>query len=283
MIVPALITPMDRSGKPDAGALQEIMDRLSPSVDGYLVLGSTGEAVTLAPEERRQLLGGLKVKKPFWVGVGDESLPLAKRHAEAALEAGADYLLAMPPRFYDRAMTREAFLAYFHGLAELGEVWIYHVPMFTKTDFPLDYIRELAKHPRITGMKDSSGDMNRLVYYRSHVPDFTVFSGNGLNLAAAVASGAKGAILAVGNIAPRLFAAVMEQQSNRGSVDRNLAALAYDTALLFGKGGAVLIKQAMRHLGLPAGYPRQPFPAESAYWPEAEKLLGRLKEEGWLL
>jgi len=282
LIVPALVTPMDREGRPDPGALQEIMDRLEPSVDGYLVLGSTGEAVTLAPEERQSLLTGIKVKKPLWIGVGDESLPLARRHAEAALEAGADYLLAMPPRFYDRAMTREAFRTYFHGLAELGEVWIYHVPMFTKTDFPLEIVRELAEHPRINGMKDSSGDMNRLIYYRSHVPDFTVFSGNGLNLAAAVASGAKGAILAVGNIAPRLFAEVMEQQAG-GGVDRKLAALAYDTALLFGKGGAVLIKQAMRHLGLPAGYPRQPFPSESPYWPEAEKLIARLKEEGWLL
>lgn len=283
MIVPALITPMDRTGKPDAGALQEIIDRLEPSVGGYLILGSTGEAVTLAPEERGQLLSGLKVKKPLWIGVGDESLPLAERHAEAAREAGADYFLAMPPRFYDRAMTREAFLTYFHGLAELGEVWIYHVPLFSKTEFPLEYIRELAQHPRITGMKDSSGDANRLIYYRAHVPDFTVFSGNGLNLAAAVASGAKGAILAVGNLAPRLFAAVMEEQRTRGNVDRELVGLAYDTALLFGKGGAVLIKQAMRHLGLPAGYPRPPFPSESGYWPEAEKLLDRLKEEGWLL
>ncbi|WP_457629957.1 dihydrodipicolinate synthase family protein [Oceanithermus sp.] len=283
MIVPALITPMDRSGRPDAGALQEIIDRLEPSVDGFLVLGSTGEAVTLAPEERRELLEGLKVRKPFWVGVGDESLPLARRHAEAAVAAGADYLLAMPPRFYDRAMTREAFATYFHGLAEVGEVWIYHVPMFTKTDFPLEIIRELAAHPRITGMKDSSGDVNRLIYYRAHVPGFTVFSGNGLNLAAAVASGARGAILAVGNVAPRLFSAVMDQQRNNGEVEQELAALAYDTAVLFGKGGAVLIKQALRFLGLPAGYPRPPFPPESPYWLEAERLLGRLKEEGWLL
>jgi len=283
LIVPALITPMDRAGKPDPGALQEIINRLEPAVDGFLVLGSTGEAVTLAPEERRQLLSGLKVKKPFWVGVGDESLPLARMHAEAAREVGADYLLAMPPRFYDRAMNREAFLTYFQGLTELGEVWLYHVPIFTKAEFPLEYVRELAQHPKITGMKDSSGDMSRLIYYHAHVPNFTVFSGNGLNLAAAVASGAKGAILAVGNLAPRLFAAVMEQQRNRANVDRELAALAYDTAVLFGKGGAVLIKQALRQLGLPAGYPRPPLPPESALWPQAERLLDRLAEEGWLL
>ena len=274
---------MDSAGKPDQGALQEIIDRLEPSVDGFLVLGSTGEAVTLAPEERRLLLNGLKVNKPLWVGVGDESLPLAIRHAEAAREAGADYYLAMPPRFYDRAMTREAFLTYFQGLTELGEVWLYHVPIFTKAEFPLEYVRELAQHPKIAGIKDSSGDMNRLIYYRSHVPNFTVFSGSGLNLAAAIASGAKGAILAVGNVAPRLFAAVMEEQRNQGSASKDLAALAYDTASLFGKGGAVLIKQVLRYLGLPAGYPRAPFPVESSYWPEARQLIDRLQKEGWLL
>ena len=283
MLVPALITPMDRSGKPDAAALQELMDRLEPSVDGFLVLGSTGEAVTLAPDERERLLAGIKSKKPLWVGVGDESLPLARRHAEAALAAGADYLLTMSPRFYDRAMTPAAFRDYYHGLAELGEVWIYHVPVFTKIEFPVEIVKTLAEHPNITGMKDSSGDVNRLMYYRAHVPDFTVFSGNGLNLAAAAASGAKGAILAVGNIAPRLFAAVFNQQVGEGRVDDHLAALAYDTAVLYGKGGATLIKQSLRHLGLPAGYPRPPYQPESPYWPDAVKLLEKLQEEGWLL
>ena len=282
MIVPALITPFDAAGRPDAGALQALIDRLTPQVDGFLVLGSTGEAVTLAPDERAALLQRLDVGKPLWVGVGDESLALARRHAEAAVASGAARLLAMPPRFYDRAMDARAFRVYFEGLAELGEVWLYHVPVFTRANFPVEVVAELARHPRIAGIKDSSGEMARLEHYRRFAPGLRVFTGSGTTLPAAVASGAEGAILAVGNLAPRLFARVLEE-ARAGRLDARLAGLAYETAALFGRGGVTLLKQALRHLGLPAGAPRAPLPDASPLWPEAERLLARLQEEGWLL
>ncbi len=282
MIVPALVTPFDAAGHPDAAALQELIDRLAPQVDGFLVLGSTGEAVTLAPEERAELLAALRVEKPLWVGVGDESLALAERHARTALDAGADYLLAMPPRFFDRALDARAFQVYFEGLAELGEVWLYHVPVFTKMRFPVEVACELARHPRIVGIKDSSGEMARLEHYRRFAPGLRVFTGSGTTLPAAAASGAEGAILAVGNLAPRLFARVFSD-ARAGRTDARLAGLAYETAALVGRGGVVLLKQALRHLGLPAGAPRAPLPETSPLWPEAERLLARLQEEGWLL
>ncbi len=285
MIVPALVTPFDKSGRPDGGALQELIDRLEGSVDGYLVLGSTGEAVLMAPAERQELLRGLRVKKPLWIGVGDESTSLAARHAAAAQQAGADYLLAMPPRFYDKAMSPGAFERYFTALTEYGEVWLYHVPVFTKAQFPVEVVAQLARHPKITGMKDSSAQMARFEYYRSNIPagEFTVFTGSATTLPAAVASGAKGAIMAVANLTPRLFARIFEQQRDEGRVDSRLAALAFDIADLVVKGGSVLIKQTLRHLGVPAGYPRSPFPQQSPYWDEAKELLDRLAEEGWLL
>ncbi len=282
MIVPALVTPFDRQGRPDAAALQGLIDRLAPSVDGFLLLGSTGEAVTLAPDERERLLAAVTTPGPTWVGVGDESLALARRHAEAAVEHGADVLLAMPPRFYDRAMTAEAFRAYFEGLAEVGEVWLYHVPIFTKAAFPVRVVVELADHPRITGIKDSSGEAARLEHYRRFAPGLRVFSGSGTALPAAVASGAAGAILAVANLAPRLFARVFAD-ARAGHTDARLAGLAYETAELMGRGGVTLLKQALRSLGAPAGYPRAPMAAESPLWNDARPLLERLGEEGWLL
>ena len=282
MIVPALVTPFDRRGRPDAGALQTLIDRLTPQVDGFLLLGSTGEAVTLAPDEREALLAGVRAPGPVWVGVGDESLALARRHAEAAVDRGADRLLAMPPRFYDRALDARAFQVYFEGLAELGEIWLYHVPVFTKMNFPVEVISELARHPRISGIKDSSGEMARLEHYRRFAPGLQVFSGSGTTLPAAVASGAVGAILAVGNLAPRLFARVFTD-ARAGRADARLAGLAYETAALVGRGGVTLLKQMLRRLGLPAGAPRAPLPERSPFWPEAETLLARLQEEEWLL
>lgn len=52
---------------------------------------------------------------------------------------------------------------------------------------------------------------------------------------------------------------------------------------LLAKGGVPLLKQALRHLGLPAGYPRPPYPAESPLWERFRPVLERLKEEGWVL
>ncbi|WP_456414584.1 dihydrodipicolinate synthase family protein [Oceanithermus profundus] len=282
MIVPALITPFDTAGRPDAGALQALIDRLAPQVDGFLLLGSTGEAVALAPDERAALLAGVRAPGPVWVGVGDESLALARRHAEAAVAHGVERLLAMPPRFFDRALDPRAFQVYFEGLAELGEVWLYHVPVFTKMSFPVEVVVELARHPRINGIKDSSGEMARLEHYRRFAPGLRVFTGSGTTLPAAAASGAEGAILAVGNLAPRLFARVFSD-ARAGRADARLAGLAYETAALVGRGGVVLLKQMLRHLGLPAGVPRAPLPETSPLWPEAEALLARLQEEGWLL
>ncbi len=281
MIVPALVTPFDTAGRPDPAALQAIIDRLEPHVDGFLILGSTGEAVTLDPDEREALLAGVRVSKPLWVGVGDESEALARRHAEAALAGGADRFLVMPPRFYASAMGPDSFHRHFESLAEVGEVWLYHVPVFTRTEFPLELIAELSRNPRITGIKDSSGEMARLEFYRRFAPELQVFTGSGTTLPAAVASGAGGAILAVGNIAPRLYARVLEGAGS-GALDAQLAGLAYETAALIGRGGIPLLKEAMRYLDMPAGSPRSPLPDTSPYWPQAQGLLDRLQEEGWL-
>ncbi|WP_456476265.1 dihydrodipicolinate synthase family protein [Oceanithermus sp.] len=282
MIVPALLTATDRQGRADAGATQELVDRLAPHVDGFLVWGSTGEAVAFAFEEREALLAGLRVPGRLWVGVGDESLALARRHAEAASAHGADVLLAMPPRFFERALDAAGFRAYFEGLAEVGEVWMYHVPVFTKAAFPVEVVVELARHPRITGIKDSSGEMARLEHYRRFAPGLRVFTGSGTTLPAAVASGADGAILAVANLAPRLYAEVF-QQASAGRLDPALAGLAYELAARVAQGGIPLLKQSLRHLGLPVGYPRAPLPETSPAWPRMQPLLERLAEEGWLL
>jgi dihydrodipicolinate synthase/N-acetylneuraminate lyase len=52
---------------------------------------------------------------------------------------------------------------------------------------------------------------------------------------------------------------------------------------LLSRGGVPLLKQALRHLGLPAGYPRPPYPQESPLFGELLPVLDSLKEEGWIL
>lgn len=283
MIIPPVPTPFDRQGRPDWTALQALLERLSPYVDGFLIFGSNGEAPLLFPEERRRGLGELEPPKPFLVGVGDESLPQARVHLLAAKEAGAFAALAFPPRFFSGLLDLNALVRYYLGLTEAGlPVWLYHVPQLTKVDLPLHAVARLAQIPGLEGIKDSSGEVSRFAYYQAQRLPLRVYSGNATVFLAGLVHGVEGGILAVANIVPHLARALLEA-FREGDLARAQALQNRLDALsrLLGRGGPVLLKQAMRHLGLPAGYPRPPYAAESPLWDRFEPLLEALAEEGW--
>jgi 4-hydroxy-2-oxoglutarate aldolase len=156
VILPPIPTPFDGKGRLDTGAFQELALVLEPLVDGLLIYGSNGEGVHLTPEERRLGLQALKPRKPFLVGLMEETLPQAERALEEAQEAGAFALLATPPRYY-HASLGEGLLRYYEALAERMPLFLYHVPQNTRVDLPLSAVAALGQHPKILGIKDSSG------------------------------------------------------------------------------------------------------------------------------
>ncbi len=283
MILPPVPTPFDAAGRPDWDALQAILDRLAPAVDGFLVFGSNGEAPLLTPEERRAGFERLKVRGFFLAGVGDESLPQAAGHLEAAREAGADAALAFPPRFFAGLLDEAAYLTYFEGLAQLGlPVWLYHVPQLTKVPLPLPVVERLARLPGVEGIKDSSGDVSRFAFYDAKKLGLRVFSGSAVVFLPALLFGAEGGILAVANLVPGLVRAIQTAfLEGRLEEARRLQNALDPFARLLGQGGPVLLKQAMRHLGFPAGRPRPPYPEHSPLWPELYPLLLAFQEGGY--
>jgi len=281
MILPALPTPMDASGRPDWGAYQAVMDRLAEHVDGFLIYGSNGEAPLLFPKERREGLSRLKPPKPFLVGVGDESLPQALFHQEAARDAGAFAGLAYLPRFFFAALDEAAALRYFEALARVHPVFVYHVPSLTRTDLPLPWVRRLSELSGVEGIKDSSGEIARFAYYQAERLPLRVFTGSAVVFLASLLHGAEGGILAAANLVPaliqRIYAAYREGRLEEAvALQNRLDPL----ARTLGAGGVVLLKQAMRHLGFPVGSPRAPLPEESPFWPRFLPLLEALREEG---
>ena len=279
MIIPPLPTPFDRAGRPDWGAYAELMAGLAPNVDGFLVFGSNGEAPLLTPAERREGLARLDPPKPFLVGVGDESLPQALEHQRAARDAGALAGLAYLPRFFHGLLDEGAAVDYFAGLAEVHPVWIYHVPQLTRTDLPLPWVAEIARLPGVEGIKDSSGEVSRIAYYRARGLGLRVFTGSAVVLLASLVHGAEGGILAAANLAPRTLGRLV-RAFREGRLDEALALSERvdPLARLLGAGGPVLLKQALRHLGCPAGLPRPPLPQESPLWPELRSRLEDLGE-----
>ncbi len=283
MILPPIPTPFDRKGQLDPGAFRELAQALEPLVDGLLIYGSNGEGVHLTPEERAQGLRALDLRKPFLVGLMEEALPQALRALEEAKEAGAQALLATPPRYY-HAQLGEGLLAYYRALAGRIPLYLYHVPQNTRVDLPLEAVADLAQEEGVVGIKDSSGDLSRLAFYQAHTPRLQVYTGHAPTFLGALALGAKGGILAAANLAPRAYRALLEAfRAGRLAEAQALQRKLFPLGQLLGQGGVPLLKQALRHLGLPAGYPRPPYPPESPLWPRFRGVLESLKEEGWIL
>lgn len=283
MILPPIPTPFDRKGHLDTQAFRELAEALEPLVDGLLIYGSNGEGVHLSPEERSQGLRALRPKKPFLVGLMEETLPQAERALWEAQEARAMASLVTPPRYY-HASLGEGLLAYYQALAEKMPLLLYHVPQNTKVDLPLSALETLAQHPRIIGIKDSSGDLSRLAFYQARLKDFQVYTGHAPTFLGALALGAQGGILAAANLAPRGYRTLLEAfRTGRLAEAQALQKKLFPLGNLLSQGGVPLLKQAFRHMGLPAGYPRPPYPQESPLWPNFLPVLEGLKEEGWIL
>src|SRR6202007_1058508 len=126
-------------------------------ISGLVVLGSTGEAVMLGDDERREVLRvASEVAAPEKVliaGVGAESVIETLRLAEHAAQLGYDAALVRTPHFYRPQMKAEAMLSFYRTVADRSPlpVLLYTVPPFTAYDLPLDVIVELAEHANIIG------------------------------------------------------------------------------------------------------------------------------------
>jgi dihydrodipicolinate synthase/N-acetylneuraminate lyase len=133
-----------------------------------VVLGSTGEAVMLSDEERREVLRvTAEVAAPEKVliaGTGAESVIETLRLTEVAAKLNYDVALVRTPHFYRPQMKPEVLLAFYRTVADRSAlpVLLYTVPPFTAYDLPLEVIAALAEHPNIIGIKESSGNVEKV-------------------------------------------------------------------------------------------------------------------------
>jgi 4-hydroxy-2-oxoglutarate aldolase len=137
-------------------------------LSGLLLLGSTGEAVALDDAESRDVLRiaaeAAAPEKVLIAGVGRESVKATVELANAAAEFQYDAVLVKTPTYYASQMSREAVLHYFRSVADRSPlpVMLYNIPRCVPYDIPVDLIAELANHPNIIGLKDSSGNLERI-------------------------------------------------------------------------------------------------------------------------
>ena len=168
-IFPAITTPFYSDGAVYYKKIEHNVDRYSRTpIAGLVVLGSTGEAVMLSDDERREVLRvAAEVAAPEKVliaGVGAESVVETLRMAEHAAHLGYDAALVRTPHFYRPQMKPDAMLAFYRTVADRSPlpVLLYTVPPFTAYDLPLEVIVALAEHPNIIGIKESSGNVEKV-------------------------------------------------------------------------------------------------------------------------
>jgi len=168
-IFPAMTTPYYPDGRLYLRKLEHNVERYSRTVAaGLVVLGSTGEAVMLSDDETHEVLHtaahSAAPDKVLLAGVGRESLRETLRLAEYAADQQYDAVLARTPHFYGPQMQPLELLTYYRSLADHSPlpVVLYSIPRFTHLELPVEVVAELAEHPNIIAIKDSSGNVERL-------------------------------------------------------------------------------------------------------------------------
>ncbi len=135
---------------------------------GMLLLGSTGEAVMLDDAESREVLRvaaeAASPEKVLIAGVGKQSVKGTLGLAEAAARFNYDAVLVRTPTYYAGRMSSAAVLNYFRSVADRSPlpVLLYNIPVCVPYDIPVEIVAELAQHPNIIGIKDSSGSIERI-------------------------------------------------------------------------------------------------------------------------
>ena len=209
--IPALVTPFS-NGKLDLAALKKLVDRqIAEGSTGLVPVGTTGESPTLSHEEHRRVVEEVvriaAGRVPVIAGAGSnntaEGIDLI-RHAEAV---GAAAGLVVTP-YYNKP-TQAGLIAHYRALHDCCTlpIIIYNIPGRSVVDMSPETMGILAKLPRIIGVKDATGKIERVSMQRATCGrDFIQLSGEDATALGFNAHGGVGCISVTANVAPRLCA-----------------------------------------------------------------------------
>ncbi len=285
----ALTTPFAGDEVSYSAFKENLIKYNESQLDGYVILGSTGEAVSLSDDESLKLVEeAVKVSAPqkkLIVGTARESTRQTLEFTTKISQFPLFAVLIRTPSYYKRQLTPQALKEHYLRLAEGSPlpVILYNIPQNTGVSLDLETLVELAQHPNIIGIKDSSGNLNFLVRALPHLPaDFSFLLGAGSLIFPGVSQGAAGGILALAAVIPdqcaRLFQ--LTKEGNHQEARQLQLQLAPLNSLLTQEYGIPAIKFALDKLGFYGGLPRSPLLPLSS---EGEsKVLASLKKVGAL-
>lgn len=230
--MPALVTPLTPQREVHEDDVRTLVSRaIGDGASGTLVAGSTGEGTLLEPDQRVQVtraarsaldeLGpgpdddgaGPGATPRLVAGASGPTVSALHQDVERLATAGADAVLVLAP--HTLPLAPEELVELHLAVAERAPLptVIYHVPQLTGSTLTVDAMRELADHPAVVGMKDSSPDADRRAEFlaaAAELADFDVVTGHAPTLRAALQDGARGSITAVANLRQHRVVALHE-------------------------------------------------------------------------
>ena len=167
-ILPPIVTPFDSDGALDLAAFEANLEAWAgEDLEGYVVLGSNGEAASLEEDEKLALVRAARARaggRTVLVGTGLDSTRATIALTRRVADLGADAVLVLTPHYYKPQMTAEALRRHYVAVADASPVpvYLYSMTLFTGVPWPPTLAADLASHPRIVGIKESSSDLGLL-------------------------------------------------------------------------------------------------------------------------
>ena len=283
-IYPPLTTPFAGDGALALDRLQENIARYNRTrLPGYVLTGSTGEAVLLNRDEVERVWAAAReaagADKLLVAGTGVESTAETIERTNRAAALGYHAALVKTPHYYKPQMTSAAEVEHFLRVADAARIPIllYSVPQFTGLALEAAVVARLAGHANIIGIKESSGNVQRVTeIIQATPPGFQTLVGSTTTLYPSLAVGAVGGVLAMANALPELCVELYAA-SRAGEAERARALqhrLLKPAIKCLAEPGIPGLKHAMDCLGYYGGPPRRPFlPLTEAQKREIETTL----------
>jgi 4-hydroxy-2-oxoglutarate aldolase len=273
-VYPALTTPFAPDG---SVSIPDIKHNIAlynkTALRGFVVLGSTGESVLLQSKEMDEILAAVKESaapgKTLIAGTGAESTAETIQRTKRAASLGYEVALVKTPYYYKPAYNAQVLIAHYRRVADESPipVMLYSVPIFTGLALETPEIVAMAQHPNIIGIKDSSGNVQRVSETIAEVSgNFQVLVGSAPTVYPCLTVGARGAILALASALPEKCALLYQLfRARQLDAARELQVILLGASKrIISEMGIAGIKYVMDLRGYRGGHPRLPLQPLSA-------------------
>ena len=268
-IFPPLTTPFNHDGSLALDHLRQNIARYNRTrLAGYVVIGSTGESVLLSRDEIERIWDAAREAaspdKLLIAGTGTDSTKETIARTNRAAALGYKVALVKTPYYYKPQMTPNVIAEHYLRVADAAVIplLIYSVPQFTGVAVEAPLVARLARHSNIIGIKESSGNVQRVSEIISATPsEFQTLVGSASTLYVSLAAGAVGGILGLACVLPELCVELW-QLARAGDAESALALqrrLLDPARIIVSELGIPGVKYAMDRVGYFGGPARRPF------------------------